>query len=164
MKLKIKRLQIQSIRFGVLSAGIGCAAFVLVEQLRLIVSFGKRSFDSLVDIEVAVLIFIFGTVLSFLPTILSSSVLAIILYRETLKGDLSIPKALGWGALAGIVSGIAVSIAGFVLTLGKGSDAVYLLHAVEVIGIASASGGWTGCRLARYISKEREDLNPKPVF
>src|SRR4030095_16646381 len=53
---------------------------------------------------------------------------------------------------------IGVSILGVILTNGRGSLQIYLLHAIEVTLIATLCGGWTGNELTKYIHTQKNSI------
>jgi hypothetical protein len=153
MTVKSKNIQMQGIKFGMLSAIAGCAVFVIIEQTRLILKFG---FSGKTEIEFAILLFFFGSVLTTIPTMIGSSMLSLFLFNETCKNKLTLSKAIRIGAAIGVATSLGISLLGAVLINGRGSLSVYLFHTAEIVIIASFSGGWTGKRLADYIFDQGE--------
>lgn len=148
MTLNLKILQLQGIKFGIVSQIIGCGVFVLVEQTRQTLMFG---YSGKSDILFALLVFLFGCMLAIFPTAISSSILSYILHRQTIENKLSSARAIQTGILVGAITAIGISILGMIATSGRGSLSVYLSYTIEVVVIGSICGGWSGKMLANYI-------------
>jgi hypothetical protein len=131
---------------GVVSACIGIVLFDLIEQTSISVDLGIvpdfRSFG---------LIFLFGTIFSFLPTIFGGCLLANWLYNDAIKGTLTIRIAVFKGALLGAIVGFGMSLFFWFLINGQGSLNIFLLHLFEVTVIALLAGGLSGRVLAKFL-------------
>jgi hypothetical protein len=142
-------------KFGILSSIIGCAAFVLIEQTRLILKFG---FGGKTEIEFTVLLFLVASGFALIPTILGSGALSLLLYSVSRNKRLTVSRSIYAGVVIGILTSFGMSIIGGMLLNGRGSLTVYLFHSIEVIIIASFSGGWTGKKLAEYLLNDTSSI------
>lgn len=155
MNINKQKLFVQAVRYGVLSAVLGCAIFVFLEETRLIVRFG---FDG--DLEFAIMLFVFGSILASIATVISSCLLALSLYNQNIENRLPLSKSIILGCISGLITGIGLSVLGVILTNGRGSLTLYLWHTLEVAVIATLCGGWTGSKLASYIQSQEARLVP----
>jgi len=127
---------------------VGCAMFVLIEQTRLIMSFG---FNRDTELEFTILLFIFGVLLMIAPTVIGSSTLALILSMESMKNLLIQRNAILLGIFVGVIVAFGVVLLGTLLTNGRGSLYVFFLHIIEIMSIAALCGGWTGMKIYKLI-------------
>lgn len=150
MKLKISKTHIHAIKLAIFSNFIGCAVFIIFEQVRLAVEFG---FDGIDDLRFAFLLFVFGATLTSLPAIVSGYMLAVILCNYVRVDNFSKERAVFWGVILGLMTGIGLSLLALTLTNGRGSLSLYLLHFIEGAVIAAICGAWSGNKLAIYIQR-----------
>jgi uncharacterized membrane protein YjgN (DUF898 family) len=151
VRSKYADVVVHSIRLGLLAQIAGCSIFLALEELWQVLKYGSSSFESRVDVEIAILIFIVGNVLAFFPTVACSYILVWVLKSEASKGRLILGKSKSLGALVGCVAGMGMSVLGIVLTNGRGGILEYLLRITEVVAITSVAGAWLGERIMRFI-------------
>lgn len=151
MKSHPAGITVQSIKLGLVVQITGCAIFLALEELWQMLRYGASSFNSSVDIEIAILIFIVGNVLAFIPTVFCSCILLWALKYEASKGKLSSGRSKVLGFLIGLMAGIGVSALGIVLTNGRVGMLENLFRIVEVVAITSTAGVWLGKRMMQFI-------------
>lgn len=150
------KVVLPSIRLGLFVQIAGCTLFLVIEELWQGLKHGSSSFESMIDVYIAIFIFVIANLVAVFPTVIGSYLLARVLYHFALKGKMPPERAKLLGGLLGFVIGIGFSALGIIMTNGKGGTLEYLLRVFEILIITSASGAWLGKKIAYLVNEHHK--------